>query len=183
MKVVTRIVVFTLFVLAAQFVQAQKAKPVYHPCFLMDSAGQKLAFIQYNASRIFTDTVDCKQRLLNKIAGLYIETKEKKYLDALSAIRQNPNAKVDELYTDIVKRLIEDDFGGFIDALYQAKGHYYILEKELVGAMNMIVGAKPLKYRYQGLLNGEIEKAKDKKDAYKQHYLEKLKTKIEDEKY
>lgn len=162
---------------------SQKAKPVYHPCFIMDSVEARLSFIQLNAGRIFTDTVECKQNLLDNITALYINGKDKKYLDALAAIRQNPNAKVEELYTDIIKHLVEDDFAGFINQLYLAKGKYFTLEKELVTTMNMIVGPKPLKYKYMGLLNVEIEKAKDKKDSYKLYYLQKLKTKIEDEKY
>ena len=149
----------------------------------MDSVDAKLSFIQLNASRIFTDTVECKQNVLDNIAALYIRTKDKRYLNALSAIRQNPNAKVDELYTDIINHFAENDFAGFINEIYLAKGKYFALEKELITTMNMIVGTKPLKQKYLGLLNVEIGKAKDKKDSYKTYFLEKLKTKIEDEKY
>ncbi|HLP18804.1 MAG TPA: hypothetical protein VK174_00810 [Chitinophagales bacterium] len=161
---------------------SQKAKPVYHPCFLTDSVDARLVFIQQNAARIFTDTIDCKENLLDKIADLYIKTKDKKYLGALSAIRQNPAAKVEELYTDIVKRLIEDDFSNLLNEFYLAKGRYAPLEKELVTTLNMILGAKPLKQKYLPLLKIEIEKAKDKKDSYKTYYLEKLKTRIEEDK-
>lgn len=149
----------------------------------MDSVESKLSFIQFNASRIFTDTVECKDNVLDNIAAHYIKSKDKKYLDALAAIRQNPNAKVEELYTDIIKRLAENDFAGFVSELYLAKGKYFALEKELVTTMNMIVGTKPLKQKYLGLLNVEIEKSKDKKDSYKAYYLEKLKLKIEDDKH
>ncbi len=175
------LVAFLLFLSLCSL--AQKVKPVYHPCFLMDSVDAKLSFIQLNASRVFTDTVECKQNVLDNIAALYLKTKDRKYLDALSAIRQNPNAKVEELYTDIIKRFAEKDFSGFINDLYLAKGKYAALEKELITTMNMIVGAKPLKQKYLGLMNVEIEKAKDKKDSYKAYFFEKLKTKIEEEKY
>ena len=183
MKYTIRILLLLTFIAITLFSFSQKARPVYHPCFIMDSVDAKLSFIQLNASRIFTDTVECKQNVLDNISALYIKTKDKKYLDALSAIRQNPNAKVEELYTDIIKRFAENNFEGFINDVYLAKGKYVALEKELVTTMNMIVGTKPLKQKYMGLLNVEIQKAKDKKDSYKAYYLEKLKTKIEDEKY
>jgi hypothetical protein len=183
MKSSARIFLLLTFLVSSLCSFSQKAKPVYHPCFLMDSVDAKLSFIQLNASRIFTDTVECKQNVLDNIAALYIKTKDKKYLNALSAIRQNPNAKVDELYTDIINHFAENDFAGFINEIYLAKGKYFALEKELITTMNMIVGTKPLKQKYLGLLNVEIGKAKDKKDSYKTYFLEKLKTKIEDEKY
>lgn len=182
-KMSLRFLIVAIALLFTSVAFAQKAKPVYHPCFIMDSAETKLSFIQLNAARIFTDTVECKQNLLDNMVSLYIKTNDKKYLDALSAIRQNPSAKVEELYTDVVKRLVENDFAGFINQLYLAKGKYMPLEKELITAMNMIVGTKPLKYKYQGLLNVEIEKAKELKDAYKLSYLQKLKAKIDGEKY
>ena len=183
MKLSIRFFLFLVFIGSSFFAFSQKAKPVYHPCFLMDSVESKLSFIQLNATRIFTDTVECKDNVLNNIAALYIKSKDKKYLDALSAIRQNPNAKVEELYTDIIKRFAENDFTGFVNEIYLAKGKYFALEKELVTTMNMIVGTKPLKQKYLGLLNVEIGKAKDKKDSYKTYYLEKLQTKIEDDKH
>lgn len=160
-----------------------QTKPVYHSCFLMDSVEKRLEFIRLNASRIFTDSVDCKQTLLDSIAVHYVQSKDKKYLDALSSIRQNPNAKVENNYTDIIKRFIENDFSGFIKQIYLAKGKYYVLEKELIGTMNMIVDGRPYKQKYMGLLNVEISIAKDKKDTYYQSFLEKLKVKIEEEKY
>ncbi len=160
-----------------------QTKPVYHSCFLMDSVEKRLDFIRLNASRIFTDSVDCKQTLLDSIAVHYLQSKDKKYLDALSSIRQNPNAKVENNYTDIIKRFIENDFSGFIKQIYLAKGKYYVLEKELIGTMNMIVDGRPYKQKYMGLLNVEISIAKDKKDTYYQSFLEKLKVKIEEEKY
>lgn len=181
MKRVAKFVAVVLLAIGATQVQAQKAKPVYHPCFLMDSADARLLFIQQNAARVFVDTFDCRQELLNKIAGLYISTKNKKYLDALAAIRQNPSAKVEELYTDLITRLIENDFTAFVNELYLAKGKYLSLEKELVSTLNMIVGSKPLKQKYLPLLKIEVEKARDKKDSYKVYYLEKLKLKIEED--
>lgn len=183
MKSSFRIFFPILFLVSYQVSFSQKAKPVYHPCFLMDSVETKLSFIQLNASRIFIDTVDCKQNVLDNIALLYVKSKEKKYLDALSAIHENPKAKVSELYTDLIKRFAENDFAGFINDIYLAKGKYFALEKELIATMNMIVGTKPMKQKYLGLLNIEIGKAKDKKNGQKAYFLEKLKTKIEDEKY
>lgn len=162
---------------------SQTRKANYHPCFLMDSIDKNLAFIRLNAPRIFIDSFDCRQDLLDSIGIKYLQTRKPLYLDALAAIRQNPAAKVEELYTDVITRFMQDDFGGFIDQLYTAKGKYLSLEKELIAAMNMIVDGRPLKKKYMGQLNVEIEKAKDKKDKYKQAYLEKLKLKIEEEKY
>lgn len=162
---------------------AQTGKVTYHPCFLMDSVDKRLDFIRLNAARIFTDTVDCKQTLLDSIGSHYVATKDKKYLDALSSIRQNQLAKVENNYTDLIKRFVEDDFDGFIDQLYLAKGRYYVLEKELIAAMNMIVDGRPYKNKYLALLGISINLAKSKKDTAKQLFLEKLKTKIEEEKY
>jgi len=181
MKRAVKFVAVILLAVTATQVQAQKPKPVYHPCFLMDSVDARLLFIQQNATRVFVDTFDCRQELLNKIAGLYTSTKNKKYLDALAAIRQNPSAKVEELYTDPVTRIIENDFTAFINELYLAKGRYLPLEKEMVAALNMIVGYKPLKQKYLPLLKIEIEKAKDKQDNTRKYYLEKLKQKIEED--
>lgn len=182
MKHPIRFFLLLVLVTIASSAFSQKAKPVYHPCFLTDSVEARLLFIQQNAARIFTDTIDCKENLLDKIADLYIKTKDKKYLSALSVIRQNPAAKVEELYTDIVKRLIEDDFSNLVNDLYLAKGKYGPLEKELVTTLNMILGSKPLKEKYLPLLKIDIEKAKDKKDSYKVYYLDKLKTRIEEDK-
>lgn len=181
MNRVAKFIAVMVLVITAIQTQAQKARPVYHPCFLMDSADAHLVFIQQNAARVFTDTIDCKQELLNKIAGLYISAKNKKYLDALAVIRQNPSAKVEELYTDLVTRIIENDFAAFVNELYMAKGRYLSLEKELISTLNMIVGYKPLKQKYLPLLKIEIEKAKDKQETGKAYYLEKLKVKIEED--
>ncbi|MFN8285491.1 MAG: hypothetical protein U0V74_02000 [Chitinophagales bacterium] len=172
-----------LICVAAGITSYAQRKPVYHSCFLMDSVDKNLEFIRLNASRIFTDSVDCKQTLLDSIAIHYTQSKDKKYLDVLSSIRQNPNAKVENNYTDIIKRFIENDFSGFIKQLYLSKGKYYVLEKELIGTMNMIVDGRPYKQKYMGLLNVDISIAKDKKDTYYQSFLEKLKVKIEEEKY
>jgi hypothetical protein len=178
-----KFIFFLAFLFSSIVSFSQKAKPVYHPCFLMDSVEARLSFIQMNAARIFTDTVECKQEILDRIAALYVQSKDKKYLGALSGIRQNPNAKVEEFYTDIVKRLAENDFAGLINEIYLAKGKYFALEKELVITMNMIVGAQPLKKKYMGLLNVELEKAKETKDPYKLYFLQKLKTKIEEDRH
>ena len=113
---------------------------------------------------------------------LYIRSKDKKYLDALTTILANPKAEVEGLYTDVVKKFAQDDFGGFLNELYIARGKYQLLEKELVTAMNMIVDGKPLKQKYAGQLNLQISIAKDKKDSGKLYYLEKLKTRIEEDK-
>lgn len=176
---------FTLIVLlvAAVNLSAQKKRVVYHPCFLMDSVDKHLDFIKVNAGRVFVDSFDCKQTLLDSIANRYVKTKNVKYLDALSVIRQNPNARVEDLYTDIIKRIIENDFGGFIQQLYLAKGRLAPLQNELIATLNMIVGTQPLKQKYYGQLNVEMIKAKEAKDKYKEYYLDKLKLKIDEEKY
>ena len=163
--------------------QAQGRKVNYHPCFLLDSIEQRLAFIKQNASRIFTDSADCKETLLDSVAIGYIRTKDVKYLDALAAIRQNPAAKADGLFTDVITLIVKDDFIGFADQLYRSKGRLLPLQNELIGAMNMIVDGRPFKQRYMGQLNVEIERTKDSKDKYRQAYFEKLKQKIEEEKY
>lgn len=171
-----------LLILAACTMQAQTAKPVYHPCFLLDSVDKRIDFIKANASKVFVDSFDCKETLLDSISMLYIRSKDKKYLDALTTILANPKAAVEGLYTDVVKKFAQDDFGGFINELYIARGRYQLLEKELVTAMNMIVDGKPLKQKYAGQLNLQISIAKDKKDSGKLYYLEKLKTRIEEDK-
>lgn len=167
---------FSIFELSAQ------KKPAYHPCNLLDSADIRLEFIRLNAGRIFDDTSDCRQELLNAIAEKYIASKDEKYLAALSSIRQNTQAKVEEFYTDPINRLLEDDFAGFIHRLYISRGKYLPLEKELVVTMNMIMGDRPLKQKYMGLLNVEISKASDKKDTGKEAFLKKLRQRIEEEK-
>ena len=181
MKLKYIVAIASLF-LIAQGTQAQSAKPVYHPCFLLDSVDKRIDFIKANASKVFVDSFDCKETLLDSISMLYIRSKDKKYLDALTTILSNPKAQVEGLYTDVVKRFVQDDFGGFINALYIARGKYQLLEKELVTAMNMIVDGKPLKQKYAGQLNLQISLAKDKKDSAKLYYLEKLKTRIEEDK-
>lgn len=176
-----RLVLFAILLLLFGNLSAQK-KTIYQPCFLIDSVDSRLDFIRINASRIFDDTSDCKPELLGALAARHLATKEEKYLSALSAIRQNPSAKVEELYTDLIQRFLDNDFGGFIQRLYASKGKYLALEKELVAAMNMIVGDRPLKQKYMGLLNVEISKAHDKKDTGKEAYLKKLRQRIEEEK-
>lgn len=172
-----------LMILCAGTASAQSAKPVYHPCFLLDSVDKRLDFIKANASRVFVDSFDCKETLLDSIGKLYIRSKNKKYLDVLTSILQNPNAKVEGLYIDVIKDFLQDDFGGFVNELYIARGKYQLLEKELIGAMNMIVDGKPFKQKYMGQLNLQISIAKDKKDSAKIAYLEKLKVRIEEDKY
>lgn len=155
----------------------------YHPCFLMDSTDKHLLFIQQNAKKVFSDTMDCRQQLLTNVAKLYNETKNKKYLDALLNIRATGGDLVSGLYPDAILVIAQNNFGSFLNDLYTGKGKYYSLEKELIVCMNMIVEGRPLRQKYMGLLNVEISKAKDKKDTYKTAYLEKLKNKIEEEKY
>ncbi|MBP7389813.1 MAG: hypothetical protein KA841_05375 [Chitinophagales bacterium] len=162
---------------------AQTAKPVYHPCFLMDSIDKHLEFIKKNTQRIFVDTFDCRQTLLDSIAIHYTNSKNKKYLDALNYIRVYGDAKVEDLYTDIVKRFCEADFAGFLNELYVSKGQLQSLEKELITTMNMIIDGRSLKQKYIGQMNVEIAKAKDKKDTARLYYLEKLKVKIDEERY
>jgi hypothetical protein len=163
--------------------KAQISKPSYHPCFLLDSVDAKLDFIKLNAAKIFVDTFDCRQTLLDTIASKYLAAKETKYLDALAAIRQNQHIDVGNFYTDITKHFIEDDFSGYLNQLFLGKGKYMPLERELVGVLNMIVNGKPLKSKYMGRLNVEIEKARDSKNLPKQSYLEKVKANIESERY
>lgn len=171
-----------LLLLSVCLTQAQNTKPVYHPCFLMDSVEKHLDFIRLNASRIFIDSFDCKQKLFDSIAEAYVRSKDKKYLDALTYMRtSSASEKVENLYTDVIRRLVQNDFSDLLDKLYLAKGKYLSLEKELVVTMNMIIDGRPYKQKYMGLLNVEISKAKDKKDTYKTAYLEKLKTKIEED--
>ena len=172
-----------MFLFVCISIQAQTKKVIYHPCFLMDSVDKHLDFIVKNAGRVFTDSFDCRQTLLDSIAIRYVDTKDTKYLYVLSNIRTIANLKVENLYTDIVKRFVENDFAGFIEQLYVSKGRLLPLQNELIAAMNMIINGRPLKQKYMGLLNVEIEKAKDSKDKYKQAYLEKLKLKIEEEKF
>ena len=162
---------------------AQHAKPVYHPCFLMDSVEKNLVFIERNALRVFADTFDCRQTLLDSIASKYIATKNKKYLDALNNIRVYANEKVENLYTDIIRRMVENNFTDFLNELYLSNGRYQSLEKELVATMNMMIDGRPYKKKFLGLFNVQIQKAKDGKDSSRLHYLEKLKYRIEEEQY
>jgi hypothetical protein len=183
MKAVLKVVSFLLIGFISPQLSAQATKPNYLPCFLMDSVDARLDFIQRHASRIFVDSFDCRQTLIDSIGSRFLATKNNKYLDALSAIRQNPLAHTDNLYTDLVKRFVDNDFAGFIGRLYLGKGKYLPLEKELIGTLNMIVNGRPYKQKYMGLLNVEIGKARDAHDASRQSYLQKLKIRIEEEKY
>ncbi len=183
MKLTLRFCFLIFFSCATLISFSQSKKPIYHPCFLMDSVAKNITFIQYNIKRIFIDTLECRQTLLDNIAIEYNRSRDKNYLDALSLIRQYPGINVEGLYTDIIKRLIESDFSNFLNQLYTARGKYLPLQKELVAAMNMIVDGRPFKQKYMGLLNVEISKAKDKKDTGRLYYLEKLKTKIENDEY
>lgn len=163
---------------------AQSKRPVYYPCFLMDSTEKNLEFIKLNASRIFIDSFDCRQMLFDSIGALYSRTKDKKYFDALNYIRNSSAATmVENLYTDVIRKFVQTNFSDFLNQLYSGKGKYLALEKELIAAMNMIVDGRPFKQKYMGLLNVEISKAKDKKDTARLYYLEKLKTKIENDEY
>lgn len=175
---------FTVLLLTISFgLFAQKAKPVYDPCLLADSARTKAEYIKLNAARIFTDTAECKGRLLDSIAIAYWDSSDIKMLEVLSSIRLNPNAKAEMYFTEIVTRFIQADFEKFAEDLYNSKGRCTGIEKELIGAMNMIYNEKPLKNKYLGRLNVLIEKAKDKKDKYRTDYFTKLKYKIENEQY
>ncbi len=178
-----KILFLLCFVSVSAGINAQAHKTVYYPCFLMDSIDKHLLFIQQNAQRIFIDSFECRQILLDSIAVKYLRQKDKKYLDALSAIRTNGGEKVENLYTDIVKRIAEKNFSGFINDLYLSKGKYAPLEKELIATMNMVIEGRPYKQKYMGILNVQLTKATEAKDKYKLYYLEKLKTKIEEEKY
>jgi hypothetical protein len=150
----------------------------------MDSVEKHLEFIKLNASRIFLDSFDCKQMLFDSIAAGYVQTRDKKYLDALSYLsNSSAAAKVENFYTDVLRTFVRSDFTDLLNQLYAGKGKYLGLEKELIIAMNMIVDGRPFKQKYMGLLNVEISKAKDKKDVAHLAYLEKLKTKIEEDKY
>ena len=181
MKLVLAIL-FSVFCFQISF--SQSKKPVYYPCFLMDSVDKHLEFIKLNASRIFIDSFDCRQMLFDSIGALYLRTKDKKYLDALSYIRNSSAAaKVENLYTDVIRKFVQIDFNDLLNQLYNGRGKYLALEKELIAAMNMIVDGRPYKQKYMGLLNVEISKAKDKKDTARLYYLEKLKTKIENDEY
>ena len=173
--------IFSLLFAANIFAQAKK--PVYHPCFLMDSVEARLPFIQQYAYRIFADTFDCRQMLLDNIGSGYLKTGDKKYLTALEFIHQRAGDKVENFYTDIIKRFCEKDFTAFARELYLARGQYYNLERELIATMNMLVDGRSLKLKYIGALNVQIDKARDKKDYNAISFWEKLKKKIEDEKY
>ncbi len=178
-----RVVWLTLSMVWLNSITVYCQKPVYHPCFLMDSVDKHLDFIKRNAQKVFVDSFDCRQTLMDSITSKYLSTKNKKYLDALQGIRVYGNDKVEDLYTDIIKRLCEKDFASFIQELYVSKGTLYALEKELITTMNMIIDGRPYKQKYIGQLNLAISKAKDSKDTYKAGYLEKLKQKIEEERY
>ena len=172
-----------IFLLSASASVAQGNRVSYNPCFLKDSIGSQMAFIRLNAARIFIDTADCKDVLLDSIAVRYTRTKEVRYLVALSTIRQNAFAKTDGLFTDAIKLIADADFAGFIDELYMAKGRFLPLQDELIAAMNMILNGRPLKQKYMGQLNIEIQRAKDSADKNRETYLEKLKQKIDAEQY
>ena len=150
----------------------------------MDSVDKHIEFIKLNASRIFIDTFDCRQSLFDSIASRYVITRDKKYLDVFTYLgSSSASSKVEGLYTEVIRKFIQTDFSGFVNQLYTAKGRYLTLEKEFVAAMNMIVDGRPYKQKYMGLLNVEISKAKDNKDTPRSYYLEKLKTKIDEDKY
>ncbi len=177
------IVLFFLLVSAGRGF-SQSNRPVYNPCVLSDSVEKRLDFIRLNASRIFLDTADCKQQLFDSIAEQYVRTKDKKYLDALSYLRNSSASnKVENLYTDVIRKLVQTNFSDFLLQLYTAKGKYLALENELTITMNMIIDGRPLKQKYVGLLNVEISRAKDAKNLGYASYLEKLKIKIEEDRH
>jgi hypothetical protein len=162
---------------------AQHVKPAYDACLLKDSVFLKADFIKLNAARIFTDSAECKGVLLDSIAVAYWDSSNLKMLELLSAIRVNPVAKAEMYFTEIVSRFVNKDFEKLLADLYNSKGRATGIEKELISVMNMIIDEKPLKNKYLGRMNVQIEKAKDKKDKYKTDYLTKLKYKIENEQY
>lgn len=172
------LLMFVVPLLAAP-VMAQKSKPVYQPCLLADSAAARLAFIQTYAYRIFNDTAECKQILLDSIGSLYNNTADKKYLTALETIHERAAKGVEGLYTDLIKRFCEKDFAGFGRALFAAGGGYRHLEDELIETMNMIVGSQQYKQKYIGQLNVQVLLAKEKNDSRAQAFWEKLKQRIE----
>ena len=182
MKLYNSILFFFVFLFLCSPVYSQKTKTNYSACFLADSVEIKLTFIQQNALRIFKDTSDCKQNVLDNIGALYVQTGDKKYLAALENIHQRAGEKVENLYTDIIKRFCEKDFIAFASDLFLAKGQYFNLEKELIETMNMIVGTQPLKQKYLGVLNAQIEKVREEKDNSAIVYWEKLKKRIENDK-
>ena len=149
----------------------------------MDSVERKLPFIQQYTYRIFIDSFDCKQDLLDSIGLKYLQTKNGKYLTALEIIHQKAGEKVEDLFTNIMQRFCEHDFTGLVQDLAVAKGAYYNLERELVATMNMIVDGHPLKQKYMGVLNVQITKAHEKKDYSAIYYWEKIKKRIDEEKY
>src|SRR3954465_640221 len=100
---------FTLLLLASCFLLsfAQSRRPVYNPCLLKDSVDKHLEFVKLNASRIFTDTFDCRQSLFDSIGSRYIRSGDKKYLDALTYIRTSgASKKVEDLYTEVIRKFI-----------------------------------------------------------------------------
>jgi hypothetical protein len=179
MKYLTIFFLLAISVLAP----AQSKKINYQPCFLKDSVEKRLAFIVPNAGRIFVDSFECREALLDSIASCYERTKDTKYLMALAYIRQNPRANAGELYTDIIKHLVEYDFMNFVDQLYLTKGALLSLQNELIATMNIIIDGRPFKQKYMGRLSVEIEQAKDANDKNREQFLEKLKLKINEEQY
>lgn len=163
---------------------SQSGKPTYNPCLLSDSVETRLDFIRLNAVRIFSDTADCKQHLFDSIATSYVRTRNKKFLDVLSYLRtSSASNKVEDLYTDVIRKFVQTDFSDFLLQLYNARGKYLALENELAITMNMIIDGRPYKQKYLGLLNVEISKAKDAKNTGYATYLEKLKLKIEEDRH
>lgn len=150
----------------------------------MDSVEKHLEFIKLNANRVFVDSFDCRQMLFDSIAAQYLRSNDTKFIDALNYLRNSSaSSKVEGLYTDVIRKFIQSDFSGFLNRLYLGKGKYLALEKELIATMNMIVDGRPFRQKYMGLLNLEISKATDKKDTARTIYLEKLKTRIENDDY
>jgi hypothetical protein len=175
---------FFIALLCLATAYAQSVKPGYNPCLLSDSVEPRLDFIRLNAVRIFGDTADCKQRLFDSIGANYIRTKDKKFLDVLSCLRTSSAAnKVENLYTDVIRKFVQSDFSDFLLQLYNARGKYLALENELAITMNMIIDGRPYKQKYMGLMNVEISKAKDTKNSGYAAYLEKLKLKIEEDRH
>jgi|GEM_PF-2962221 hypothetical protein len=172
-----------MLLLSVTVLYAQNGMVNYSPCFLKDSVDKKLPFIRQNAAMIFTETADCKDLLLDSIAMMFARTRDIRYISVLTIIHKNPLAKTNGLFTDAVMLLAEYDFTWFINQLYLGKGKYQLLQNELIAAMNMIIDGKPLKQKYTGRLNAEIERAKASHDENMEEFLEKLKMRIEGDQY
>lgn len=178
-----KIPALVLLLVCAQFLDAQNKSAAYNSCLLKDSIDKHLETIRLSPARVFTDSAQCKRELLDSIANKFLTTSDKKYLGVLTSIAQNSKSKIEGEFQDVMKMLVDGSFSKLLDAFYTGRGGYAALEKEVVLLMNTIVGGRPYKQQYLGLLNVEIEKAKDKDDRNKELYLVRFKQRIEDDKF